>query len=220
MNYLRRTSVICSILLASAVTLPGGNSVYSQNQEEPTGIQKSDAFSLSVSTGQSVDEQSRANVTLSGVNGKVKVESSNKVTIVAGKSITLKPGTRVSSGGFLYASIESPLKSRKHAKREMRIVTVEEKIKLDEQADLAKSCTRISPFLPGNKRTLFNGGSDRGTISSPTGDFMAISPEQQRKVAHTDYATLSLINPVQKSELAQVKIFETCKPAAYKVLRL
>lgn len=208
------------MLLASAVSLLGGKSLYSQNQDEPAGNQKSNAFSLSVSTGQTVEEQSRANVTLSGENGKVKIENSNKVTIVAGKSITLKPGTRVSPGGFLYASIESPVKSRKHAKREVRIVTVEEKIKLDEQADLAKSCTHISPFLPGNKRTLFNGGSDRGSISSSSGDYLAISPEQQRKVAHTDYVTFYFNNPVLKTELAQVKISETSKPATYRVLRL
>ncbi len=138
---------------------------------------------LTVSAGETQNYQAPANLTLSGESAPMTVENEGKVILTAGKSIRILAGTRVSHGGFLYASIEPAAKSGKHQKKEIRLVTVEEKIKIEEQAILADACVLFSPFPASKKGFLHAGDAEQGSFNSSNNELSAVSPDQQRKVA-------------------------------------
>ena len=158
---------------------------------------------VTVSAGQTQNYQAPANLTLSGESTQITVENDGRVILTAGKSIRILAGTTVSHGGFLYASIEPNVKSGKHHKKEIRLVTVEEKLKIEEQASLAVACVLFSPFPARNKGTLHAGDAENGSFSSSTNELSAVSPEQQRKVA-VDSRTLP--------EVTRKQILINCHP--------
>lgn len=141
------------------------------------------SYKVAVSTGQTQHGQTSANLSISGENSKVTVSKEGTVSIVAGKSITLGPGTRVTSGGFLYASIEPVAKDGKHCKKQVVLVTVEENQVIEEQKSLAVACTLFSPFPVRSKGLLHAGDAEQGSFNASNNELSAISPEQQRKVA-------------------------------------
>jgi hypothetical protein len=124
-----------------------------------------------------------SNLVVSGENNLIVVAKEGTVTLSAGKSISLLPGTKISAGGFLYASIDQISKNGKHRKKVVRLVTVEEKQKIEEQASLSVAYTLFSPFLSGNKGSLHAGDTENGSFKSLSGYLTGLSPEQQRKVA-------------------------------------
>lgn len=138
---------------------------------------------LSISSGQAQNNKVSSNLVVSGESNLIVVAKEGTVTLSAGKSISLLPGTKISAGGFLYASIDQVSKNGKHRKKVVRVVTVEEKQKIEEQASLSVAYTLFSPFLSRNKGSLHAGDAENGSYSSLSTTLSGVSTEQQWKVA-------------------------------------
>ena len=179
--FFQRFKGLILISLACSVTAQG--STFLSSTSEKTPQKTSTPYSISVSTSQENISRSSANLTISGDNSKVSVEKEGTVTLVAGKSIILRPGTKISNGSFLYASIEPIVKNEKHQKKEIRIVTVEEKNKIEEQVSLAKAFELFEPYPARNRSHLHTNDSENGCFASPVYELSGVTPEQQRKVA-------------------------------------
>ena len=137
---------------------------------------------IKVVAGQSQNISGSANLSLPDENKAVTVEKNGTVTLSAGKSISLLPGTRISAGGFLYASIETTSKPGKKHRKQVCVVTVEEKIRIEEQASLSDACKLFSPFS-SRKGHLHAGDAEQGSFYASSNEFSAVTPEQQRTMA-------------------------------------
>lgn len=183
MKYLHRLkgmlllAVACSFAAQGSAMEPAGQDGTLQRTEP------SSTYSVSVSAGHVQNSQATANLTVLGENSKVSVDKEGTVTLVAGRSIILRPGTKISNGAFLYASIEPVVKNGRHQKKEVRVVTVEEKVKIEEQACLSMAYKLFSPFPSRSKGTLHAGDDENGCYTSSNTEIYAVTPEQQRKVA-------------------------------------
>jgi hypothetical protein len=170
------------LLAFACCTAAQGGNVATLSAENDTPEKGASAvYTVSVIAGQTQNGESKANLTLAGENSKVSVEQTGTV-IVAGNSILLRPGTRVTAGCFLFASIETPSKTKKHLKK-VKLVTIEEKIRIDEQLNLSIAYTLFSPFPTSKKGFLHAGDAEQGSFNSSNNELSAVSPDQQRKVA-------------------------------------
>lgn len=153
---------------------------------------------ITVTAGQTSDNQASANVTISGDNSRISVEKSGVVSLSAGKSIILHPGTRVTQGCFLYASIEEPVvKTGKHGKKAVKLVTIEEQKKIDEQINLAVAVALFSPFPVCGKGSLHAGDAENGSYYAGSNEFSGmISGEQRAPVINSQASP-----PVTPSQL-------------------
>lgn len=208
------------VTLACAFTANGNTVDSSTSKNDPQENEISTVYSISVSSGQAQNNQATANLTISGENSKVNVETAGTVTLVASKSILLRPGTKVTAGGFLYASIEPIVKSGKHPKKELRLVTVEEKIMLEAQASLAVAYTIFSPFPAPAKRHLHSGDTENGSFTSSTNELYAVSPEQQRKVAVDSHNLAGVSRKQISTEFNPAPVAYSYRPEVMRVMRL
>lgn len=179
MKYFHWFKGLVFIALACSVTAQGSTIDIPATSENTEKGKIATVNNLSVSNSKSQN----SNLVVSGENNLVVVAKEGTVTLSAGKSISLLPGTKISAGGFLYASIDQVSKNGKHRKKVIRLVTVEEKQKIEEQASLSVAYTLFSPFLSRNKGSLHAGDAENGSFNSFSGDLTGLSPEQQRKVA-------------------------------------
>jgi hypothetical protein len=220
MTYFHSFKVFAFIALACSITAQGSAVESASSKSDPQSKEASTAYSISVSAGQVQNNQSTANLTISGENSKVSVEKEGTVTLSASKSIHLLPGTKVSAGGFLYASIETIAKNGKNPKKEMRLVTVEEKMKIEAQASLSKAYALFSPFPSPARRHLHSGESENGSYTSENNELSAVTPEQQKKVA----VNSRLLPEVTRTQISTsynpaAEAF-ACRPETMRVLRL
>jgi hypothetical protein len=143
------------------------------------------------------------------------------VKLVASESIVLRPGTRVTAGGFLYASIEPVTKGGKHHdKKVVVVVTVEEKMKMEAQASLAMAYTIFSPFPSPVKRHLQNGDAENGCFTSSSNELSAVSPEQQRKVAIDSRILTGVSREQISTDFNPAPVAYSYRPEVMRVLRL
>ena len=134
MKYFHWFKGLTFVALACAFTANGSTVESSSPKSDPQKTKVPGGYSVSVSAGQVQNSQATANVTMKGESSKVSVDKEGTVTVTSSKSIVFRPGTKITAGGFLYASIDQPAtKTGKHPKKVLRLVTVEEKIKIDEQ---------------------------------------------------------------------------------------
>ncbi len=110
----------------------------------------------------------------------VRVGSNASLTLVAGKNIFLLPGTKITAGGFLYATIQKPGKKGKTAAQECRLVTIEENEQIAEQEALAVSTT-LSPFVRPEKDHLRNAAPGESTLNVTSPSDKGIIQDHQRK---------------------------------------
>lgn len=185
MKYIQRFKGLLFFALACSFTAQGSTDETVTRKNSPSDNSGNTSGSITVTAGQIQNIKAADNLTISGKTIPLTVESEGRVTLTAGKTILLLPGTKVSPGGFLYASIEPAVKSGKHQKKEIRLVTVEEKIKIEEQASLSQAYTLFSPFPSRNRGHLHAGDTEQGSFSASNSKLFAVSPEQQRKVAVT-----------------------------------
>jgi hypothetical protein len=170
-------ALACSIIAQGSTVFPIG----SKNQIQKNEPKK--VYSVTVTSSQVQNNPASANLTISGENSKISVEKQGTVTLVAGESIVLHPGTKISTGSFLYASIEPRTKVGKHQKKEAKLVTLEENLKIELQADLSFAYQLFSPFPTHNKGYLHAGDAEQGSFNSSSNELSGLAPEQQRKVA-------------------------------------
>jgi hypothetical protein len=134
-----------------------------------------------VSSGQIQEYTSSSHLTLSG-SDPVKVDANGSITLIAGKSIQLLPGTKVTVGGFMYASVLPHGKEAQRAKQKTRLVTIEENEKIEEEISLAGAAALISPFTTANKGELYSGSSSNGCIRPSVIVEACLGSEQSRNV--------------------------------------
>lgn len=220
MKYFYRFKGLFFIALAISVAAQGSTVISSGPAYNLQNDEVSAVYNLSVSAEQPQNTPSSANLTMSGDNSKVSVEKGGTVTLVAGKSIILRPGTKISKGGFLYASIESKAKNGMHHKKVVKLVTVEEKRKIEEQACFATACEIFKPFPTPGRRYLHAGDADNGSFTLSNNDLMGVSPEQQRKGA-VDSRQVALTAPKQLlSTINRMPETSGYRPETTRVLRL
>jgi hypothetical protein len=159
------------ILLIAGATAVGQVDKASHNQS---------INNLTLSNKGSLVVQSTDNVVISGKN-PVSVDQQASMTLVSGKSIRLLPGTRISSGGFMYASISNPAKKGKHSKKVARLVTVEENEKMLEQAALAQAATYLTPFTYRNQRQISSFCKEPGLKTDSGNHISAVISESSSK---------------------------------------
>ena len=144
---------------------------------DPQGI----TGTTSSASDQSVSENSSM-LSLSGAN-PVTLSPNGSVTRVSGNNVRLLPGTKISSGGFVYAPAGHVEKTGKPNRREKRLVTVEEKEKIEARQAMEKAATLISPFLVNRKGQIKSGEPADGHFMSLTYNDMAVVQENQSKTA-------------------------------------
>ncbi len=220
MKYLHGFKGFIFIALACSVTAQGSTFISDASKNDPQGNQVSTVYNISVSSGQAHHERSSANLTISGENSKVSLEKEGTVSLTAGESIILRPGTKISSGSFLYACIEPRAKSGKSQGKVVKLVTIEENREIEEQASLAFACSLFTPFPAISHGHLHAGDAENGSFTSSTNELSGVTPEQQRKVA---------IDSRQLSQVARKQMFiennplpvaYAYRPEAMRVLRL
>jgi hypothetical protein len=203
------------LITLACFTAQGSVFAFTSTQDET-----STNYKVAVSTGQDQSAQASANLSISGENSKVSVTKEGTVSIVAGKSIILRPGTKVTYGGFLYASIEPVIKEGKHIKKQVKLVTVEENKQIESQKSLSFAYTLFSPFPNPRKGHLHAGDAEQGSFTSSVNDLSAVSPEQQRKVAIES----RLLSGVARTQLlfsnTPAPVAIGYRPEAMRVLRL
>jgi len=177
MRYFYSYKVFVFIALACAFTAQGSTVVSFAPNSGPQKDESS-GYNLAVSASHAQNKEASANLTISGENSKVSVAKAGTVTLVAGKSIILHPGTKISSGSFLYASIEPRSKTGKRTKKEVTLVTLEEMKKIEEQASLCTAYLLFSPFPTRAKGHLHAGDAEQGSFTSSNNQLSAVSPEQ------------------------------------------
>ena len=173
-----------------------GNVLYASNNcQEKTKTLHHDVKvnNLSVVTGQVKVYRTEENLTIGEAN-PVTIENEGKMTLVAGKTILLLPGTKISSGGFLYASIEPGVKDGHHSKKVTKLVTIEEKEIIEEQASLAKAVNLFKPFPNRKKGLLHAGDPANGNIIATTTQMFGVTAEQQWKFAVDNRDKLQIIH--------------------------
>ncbi|MDP1622358.1 MAG: hypothetical protein Q8M08_08455 [Bacteroidales bacterium] len=183
MNYFQKCIGFTFIALAAIFPAGSSNVDSFSNESIPANSEKSAAGKMMVTAGQSGNYQATANLSITGEKSSVKAQKEGAVILSASGSILLLPGTRISSGAFLYASIKPVIKNGKHCKKEVRVVTVEEKKKIDEQTSMSTAAALFSPFLNHNKGTFIPNDTENGCFNAANNDLCAVAPEQQRKVA-------------------------------------
>lgn len=220
MKYFHWFKGVFFIALACSFTAQGSTDDVVAAKKNPTNHKSGAIGSSTVIAGQSQDYRATADLIISGESNPLTVEKEGRVTLTAGKSILLLPGTRISAGGFLYASIESTGKSGKHQKKGMRLVTVEENKKIEEQASLCMAFNLFKPIHSRNRGNLHAGDAEQGSFRSSNNELSAVSPEQQRKVAlHS--RTLSAVARKQIStNYHPVPVASTFRTETMMVLRL
>ena len=134
-----------------------------------------------VSSGQVQEYASSSHLTLSG-SDPVKVDANGSMTLIAGKSIQLLPGTKVTVGGFMYASVLPHGKEAQKIKQRARLVTIEENEKIEEEISLAGAAALISPFTTSNKGELYSGSSSDGCIRPSLRVEACLGSEQYRNL--------------------------------------
>ena len=183
MKYFHWFKGLAFIALACSVSAQGSTFVFNTPDNDLQKSEASSGYTISVSAEQSQSSQASANLTISGENSTVSVEKKGTVTLVAGKSIVLHPGTKISAGSFMYASIETVSKNGKRQKKEVTLVTVEENEKIEEQASLAVAYNLFRPIPARNKGYLHAGDAENGSFYASNYELSGVAPEQQRKVA-------------------------------------
>jgi hypothetical protein len=221
MRYFHSFKVFVFAALACSVTAQGSTVEYSAAKTSDQSSQNPQGYSVSVSSSQVQNNQSTANLTISGENSKVSADQAGTVKLVASESIVLRPGTRVTAGGFLYASIEPATKNGKQRhKKVVVVVTVEEKMKMEAQASLAMAYTIFSPFPSPTKRHFHSGDDENGSFTSSTNELSAVSPEQHRKVA----VESRILAGVSRNQILSVSnpapVAYSYRPEVMRVLRL
>ncbi len=177
-------------------------------------------YDISVSAGQEAGTPAAATLTIAGENSKVSVEKQGSVTLTAGKSIILRPGTRVSAGGFLYASIESGSKTGKGKHRTARVVTVEEHRNIQEQVALAFAHTLFSPFPSATRSHVAGEAGEQGSFTVTGPGTSALSPEPQRKIMTESRPVLSAFTSSLTTYRLPCRPDQGIRPETRRVLRL
>lgn len=214
-----RVNGLIMIALACSLLVKGGTSGISSVQTEPKEGQPSPEYSISVSAQETGEAKADANLTISGGNSSVKVEKEGGVTLVAGKSILLRPGTRITHGGFLYASINQGSKTT-GKKSAHKLVTIEEKRKLDEQACLATAYDLFRPFPFSVCGILMNDKEDTGQLIVTMNAASGVTPEQQRKIAAGQETPAMAASTVSYLKVENTAKIHNCRPETVRVLRL
>ncbi len=217
MKHVKQVNPLLLIALACTVLAQGRVSYGAVPTPQDNG--QPSAYSVSVSAGQEQSGAS-ANLTLSGSNSRVSVDKPGTVTLVAGKSIILRPGTHISEGGFLYASIEPATKPGKMHKKLVKVVTIEEKKRIDEQVTLSVAYTLFSPFHTRTRGWLHAGSQEQGDFTASSFSSYAVPPDQQRKSGiDTRPALLAVVYPVMIMG-NDPSVPEGFRPETRRVLRL
>lgn len=208
------------IALACSVSVQGSILVSFNPQNDLQNVGPSAGYTITVTAAQVQNSQAAAKLTISGENSKISVEKKGTVTLVAGNSIVFHPGTKVCNGGFLYASIEPRAKNGKHQKKGVKLVTVEENQKIEEQACLATAFELFKPFPSSGRGYLHAGDAEQGSFYASTNELSGITPEQQRKVAVDSRLLPEVARKQMVNNCIPVPVAYACRIETMRVLRL
>lgn len=168
--------VVCSILFAATYAARSGDSASGTSDPMPSGVKVND-LNLTDRTETFV---SQGSLVLSGEE-PVSVGHNGTIKLVAGQSIILLPGTKISSGGFLYATIH-PGKG-KNSGKVTKLVTVEEKAKIDEQKALEHAATLLSPFPSETAKGVSPCSNENNSISAASVHQSGITTGNNNKIS-------------------------------------
>ncbi len=205
--------VVCSILFAVTYAAGKGDTASGTQDSKPTGISLND-MNLTDRTETFV---SQGSLVVSSEE-PVSVGHNGAIKLVAGQSIILLPGTKIASGGFLYATIH-PYKG-KNSGKVTKLVTVEEKEKIDEQKALEHAATLLSPFPSESVKGVSPCSDESKSISAASGYQSAITTGNNNKISAIT-ETRSVIRPTLASiNYSSGFIFLSFVPETRFVLRL
>ena len=208
------------IVFACSFAAFGSTADTSSTGKSLSDIRNAAIGNITVAAGQTHNYQSSANLTISGTNSPVTVEKKGVITLSAGKSIVFLPGTKISAGSFLYASIKPVAKNRKHQKKESRLVTIEENEKIEEQASLSIAATLLSPFPTRSRGHLHAGNAYQSRFTASGNELSGVSPEQQRKMDFERYLLPRVHFQQILTSLLPVPATLACRAETTMVLRL
>jgi hypothetical protein len=213
--HIRLGAIILLAILAMPDRVQGSSTGQVSNKDQPA---RDTAVVIGLHEG---DSRIADHIVVSGESNPVTVEKAGRITLTARKPIVFLPGTKISAGSFVYASIDPAAKQAKHRKKAARLVTVEEKEKIDEQASLAKACEIFSPFPVSKRGTVHaTGDTGRSKYTSSGGDPSAVSPEQQRTFSAVALATTRITIERKTSSFTFFLAASSFRPETVSVLRL
>lgn len=219
MKYIKRLHILFLFFLSLAFNAQSNNgddTVYLSKNLSNRGATLNGVI---IASGQSQVYRAHDNISISGSN-PVTVNQKGSITLIAGRSILLLPGTRISYGGFMYASIGPNGKSSKQAGKEASLVTIEENEKIEEQVNLSMSVALFSPFSTCKNDHLHAGDAEEGSYNLSNNVLSAISPEHQRKVAVDSYFRTEVSHKQMLINYSSVLISHENRAETMRVLRL
>lgn len=141
--------ILSSLLLFTVIFTSRANAscILSEDEQNVNNLTLNKQGSLTI--------RSSSSLIISGEK-PVNVNENGSMTLVSAKAIHFLPGTSIKSGGFMYASINNNGgKKGKLAKKEAKLVTVEENEKIEEQTSLAEAKRLFAPFhINSGKRQI------------------------------------------------------------------
>jgi hypothetical protein len=160
-------------------------------------------------------------LTVSGPDKPVIVRKGATLNLVSGQTIVFLPGTKVSSGGYLHATIITDAGERNMASRKMtRPSDLAKMANPDETISISEAQASCSPFARSSKGDFREKGNNDQSINALIPDVSGVVTEHNRKVAlagqsRNQFAPQHLFNFSNKFFLTF-----SGKPEATRVLRL
>jgi hypothetical protein len=168
--------VICFILSAATFAAGKGDTASGTQDSKPSAVSLND-LNLTNRTETFV---SQGSLVVSSEE-PVSVGHNGAIKLVAGQSIILLPGTRISCGGFLYATIQS--KKSKSSGKLTKLVTIEEKERIEEQKALEHAATLLSPFPSESVKGVSPCGDESNSISAASVHQSGITTGNNNKIS-------------------------------------
>lgn len=205
--------VVFSILFAATYAERNGDTASGTSDPKPSGVKVND-LNLTDRTETFV---SQGSLVLSGEE-PVSVGQNGAIKLVAGESIILLPGTKISSGGFLYATIHTS--KGKQSGKVTTLVTVEEKAKIDEQKALEHAATLLSPFPTETAKGVSPCSDERNSISATSVNQSAITIGNNNKISAITETRLVICQTFPSINYSTGFTLHSFVPEARFVLRL
>lgn len=200
--------ILCTYILSAALATGtfGGNDGYPVEKQNQPGNSSETVLNGISLTDQDTRVVNSSSAIILSEQEPVRVGGNASLTLVAGRNIFLLPGTKITAGGFLYASIQRPGKKGKAITEECRLVTIEENEQIAEQEALAISTT-LSPFVKPEKDHLRNAVPGESTLSISSPSDKGVIQDHHRKFSTRQYQ--SILPGLPHSEM--IARFQVCK---------
>ncbi|NQV01573.1 MAG: hypothetical protein HQ542_02930 [Bacteroidia bacterium] len=192
------------------------------DSESPKPVTDSVISNMTILSGEKKTVDARNNLIISGEDQPVTIKEGGSITITAGEKIILLPGTKVSAGGTLHASISAAevAELQKKEKERPLEVTREEQAKVEEHNRLEEAYNLFRPFATPVFASYHNEKKERESITLASTYLTGITCESQQRVVVPLKENISYYSDYLTSKSSVCQIASVFRPVAIMALRL